>query len=205
LSFSFLDSSPGPYVLGRIDGLVFLLLFSVFMYYTVTGAKRERKSAIRIPGDEKGNVRGFLTAMVLGIAGVIIGGEILVYTATGMAKSLGISEAVIGLTVVAAGTSLPELATNIMAALKKEGQIAIGNIIGSNIFNILLVLGVAAAISPMEVAASFVNFDMIVMILFSVLLSFFIFTGRRLSRKEGFALFAGFLSYLGCLFYLTFA
>ena len=124
--------------------------------------------------------------VLLGLAGLILGGRFLVMGAVEIARSLGLSESVIGLTVVATGTSLPELATSVVAAIKRNSDIAIGNVVGSNIFNIFFVLGSSAVIRPLPFNPAS-NFDIMVTILASLLLFIFVFVGkgRRIDRTEG--------------------
>ena len=126
----------------------------------------------------------FLAALA-GIALLVLGAHLLVNGAVGVARLLGVSERVIGLTMVAFGTSLPELASCIVAAFRREGDVVLGNLVGSNIFNILFILGATAAVRPVEVATSEVWIDLGVMMAVSVLVYIFLLTGSRLSRWEG--------------------
>ena len=130
-----------------------------------------------------------------GLGLLVLGSRILVENAVAMARNLGVSEAVIGLTIVAAGTSMPELATSVVAAFKKEADIAIGNIIGSNIFNILGIVGISASVFPFE-AAGIRTVDLYYMIAITVLLVPMLFTGKKISRAEGLVLLMAFTGYL---------
>jgi cation:H+ antiporter len=132
----------------------------------------------------------------LGLAGLYFGGRGLVEGAVNIAGSFDIPEAVIGLTIVAAGTSLPELATSIVAAYKGKADLAVGNVVGSNIFNIFFVLGITGLIEPLPFNAA-ANIDLAVVIAASLLLFLFVFTGKghRISRGEGVVLFAGYIGY----------
>jgi len=134
---------------------------------------------------EKGHLikNTFLT--VLGLAGLIVGGQLTVRGAIGLARAFGISEVVIGLTVVAIGTSLPELFTSVVAVIKKEDEISIGNIIGSNLFNTAFVLGVVPMIRPLTIDRGVIRFENLLMLFVTVLFSIFLFIGRSLSRIEG--------------------
>ena len=123
----------------------------------------------------------------------------LVAGAIGFAAAAGISEAVIGLTVVAVGTSLPELVTSVMAVLRRQGDIAVGNIVGSNIYNVLGILGATAVVQPLTVPQEILRFDLWVMLAVTALLIAFAVTGWRLSRPEGGLLLAGYLAYVGIL------
>jgi cation:H+ antiporter len=129
-----------------------------------------------------------------GIAALVIGAKLFVYAAIVLSRVCGVSDAVIGLTVVAVGTSLPELATSVVAAIRKEQDIAIGNVIGSNIFNILAILGIAPLISPIK-SAGISYVDMLLMLILSVMLYPVMRTGMKISRKEGFLLFAIYVAY----------
>jgi cation:H+ antiporter len=138
-------------------------------------------------------------AMIVGgLVLLVIGSRILVDNAVAMARVLGVSEAVIGLTIVAAGTSMPELATSIVAAFKKEADIAIGNIVGSNIFNILGILGISAGIFPLS-APGINPLDLYSMIGISLILVPLLITGKKISRWEGAFLLACYLAYLGAV------
>jgi len=143
------------------------------------------------------------TAEVIGgLVLLISGSQILLKGAVGIAGMLGISEAVIGLTVVAVGTSLPELTVSVIAALRKQADVAVGNILGSNIFNILGILGVSAILQPIEIKGRVVMFDQWVMLGISLLLFLFLFTGRKLGRIEGGLLLIGYFAYLGASYIL---
>lgn len=131
-----------------------------------------------------------------GLALVVLGGNFLVTGAVALARSFNISETVIGLTIVAVGTSMPELVTSVMAAIRKQTEVAFGNIVGSNIYNILGIGGFTALISPTIVPAEIVRFDNIVMIAASLLLVVFAYTGKRITRIEGAILVAGYVGYV---------
>ncbi|HSG93854.1 MAG TPA: calcium/sodium antiporter [Methylotenera sp.] len=135
-------------------------------------------------------------AVLLGLALLIAGSQVLLKGAVGIAEALGISEAVIGLTLVAIGTSLPELSISIIAAFRKHADVAIGNILGSNIFNLLGILGISALLQPLPVHARILQFDQWVMLGTSLILLVFLYTGSRLSRLEGGLLVLGYALYL---------
>lgn len=130
-----------------------------------------------------------------GMALIVTGGSLLVDSAIAIAAMLGVSDEVIGLTVVALGTSLPELVTSAIAALKRHGEIALGNVLGSNIYNVLFIGGVTGIVSPTPVPAGILGMDLLVLLGVSVVVMIFAFTGGRLSRAEGGALIAGYLGY----------
>ncbi len=180
--------------LNRVEGFFLLFLFGGFLYYI-------KKQLSNNPGElnadsEKMSVLKITGLIIIGLAGLVFGGKLVVDSATEIAQSLGVSEKVIGLTIVAVGTSLPELATSIMAALKKNADIAVGNIIGSNIFNILLILGCSAVIRPLKFDPIFNN-DIFLLVGGTFALMIFMFTGKRkkLDRWEALLLLITYLIY----------
>ena len=185
---------------GRLDGIILLALFTVFMFYTVVAAKRARNSEVTEQVNRKIMPMGFCIAyIVAGAVAIAFGGHFVVESASKIARSFGISENVIGLTVVALGTSLPELFTSVVAAKKGERDLALGNIIGSNIFNILFVLGIAAFISPMSFLQNNL-IDTTALILMSVLTIVFCSTKLKLVRWEGAVML---VTYFGYIVYTT--
>lgn len=141
-----------------------------------------------------------VAAIVLGLGLLIAGSQVLLTGAVGIAESLGISEAVIGLTIVAVGTSLPELSISVIAAFRRHADVAIGNVLGSNIFNLLGILGISALLQPLPVHERILQFDQWVMLGMSILLLVFLYTGSRLSRLEGGLLLLGYGVYVGLSF-----
>ncbi|HIJ67690.1 MAG TPA: calcium/sodium antiporter [Planctomycetes bacterium] len=186
-------------VLSRIDGLVLLSFFIIFLCYSFTVAGRIKGSEDLLPAKEL-TIGKIIALVVLGLAGLILGGNLVVGGAVRLADLLGMSQSTIGLTVVAVGTSLPELATSVVAAYKKNSEIAVGNVIGSNIFNVFFILGVSSVIRPLTFQPRN-NFDISVMVLASILLFIFMFTGkkRKLDRWEA-ALFL--VLYAGYIFFV---
>ncbi len=184
----------------RGEGIALLLLFGVFMYYTLAEVLRGRADdplAAESEAQIKPTVglgRSILF-IALGLAGLVIGGEMAVRGATGIAKALGMSDVVIGLTIVAIGTSLPELATSLIAARKGAVDMAVGNIVGSNIFNLLFIYGTTMTIAPAPVPASG-GIDLLVALAFAVALLVMAWTGnRRITRLEGSLLLLGYAAY----------
>lgn len=180
--------------LSRMDGIILLIGFAVFMTYTLMLAKKGSNEAVK----ESSPVWKNLLYLVFGLAGLVAGSNLFVDSASDVALSLGISEGVVGLTVVAGGTSLPELATSVVAARKGQSAIAIGNVIGSNVFNILMILGLTATISPLQIQG-ITTIDMAVMLLSVVLIWLFSYTRYTVERWEGAVLVGGYLVYLGWL------
>lgn len=182
--------------LGRLDGIFLLAGFALFMYYTLSQAKVGETASV----SEVKSVKPWLSAffVLLGLALLVIGSNIFVDSASRVAYSLGISEGVVGLTIVAGGTSLPELATSVVAARKGQSAIAIGNVIGSNVFNILLILGLTATINPMQIQGVTLV-DMGMMLGSVSLVWLFSYTRYTVERWEGALLVIGYLVYLGWL------
>jgi len=186
-------------VLTRIDGIVFISFFIIFIYYSVSIAKRIEGIDEQLPRIQYGLLKSFLLT-IGGLIGLGIGGNLIVDSTAYIASKLGISESLIGLTVVAVGTSLPELATSAVAAYKKNVEIAVGNVVGSNIFNIFFVLGLSSIIKPLPLQAG-CNIDIGVVILASLLLFICMFTGKKhsLDRWEGIVLIILYCSYIAFL------
>jgi cation:H+ antiporter len=180
----------------RLDGIILLIGFAVFMTYTLMQAKKGSSEAVK----ESSPVWKNLLYLVIGLAGLVIGSNLFVDSASDVALTLGISEGVVGLTIVAGGTSLPELATSVVAARKGQSAIAIGNVIGSNVFNILLILGLTSTISPMEIEG-ITTIDMAVMLLSVILVWLFSRTRYTVERWEGAVLVLGYLAYLAWMLY----
>ncbi len=196
-----LDKQPLDMV-SRTDGFLLLLFFIIFMVYTFSIARQH--------GDEEAEeVKQIplwlsLIYIIGGLAALVFGGNIFVDGATGIARSLGVSESVIGLTLVAGGTSLPELATSVVAALKKNPEMAIGNVVGSNLFNIFLVLGASATITPLNLIG-ITNFDLLSLVIASVILWFFgvFYKKRTITRVEGTILVVCYIAYTATLVVLS--
>ncbi|MFN3404669.1 MAG: calcium/sodium antiporter [Cytophagaceae bacterium] len=190
--------SSQPYVLSRIDGLILLMLFGMFLTYVYSQLKSEpednQSAAETLPPFKQ------WTYIVIGFAGLVVGGELVVNNAVEIAAAIGISEKIIGLTVVAAGTSLPELATSVVAALKKNIDIAVGNVIGSNIFNLLFILSASAISNPITYDPAF-NRELIILGIGTGLLFTAMFTGKKkkLDRWEAGVLLIFFVAYISYL------
>ena len=196
--------------ISRSDGLVLLLGFLAFMFYAFSMARKsgELKPRQEYLGEEEEkmpiNYRQLgISAlwMLLGLACLIFGSEIFVDGATYVAHRYGVRQSVIGLTIVAGGTSLPELATSVVAALRGKASLAIGNAIGSNVFNILLVLGLTSVICPMRIMGITI-IDLMMMLVSIGILWIFAYTKYFVSRREGVLMVLGFLAYMCWLFYL---
>jgi len=182
--------------LSRIDGLVLLAFFIIFLYYSFSIAKQIEGLESHIPSKQHRLFKS-ISLILVGLAGLILGGKWIVDGAVYLALKLGLSQSLVGLTVVAVGTSLPELATSAVAAARRNVEIAVGNVVGSNIFNIFFVLGISSVIKPMPFNLRN-NLDISVGILASLLLFVCMFTGKRrsLDRWEGVILIGLYVCYM---------
>ena len=196
---SFASLSISGNTISRIDGLLMLAGFAAFMVYTL----RVAKSGTSEPAAQtQKTVSPWLSAafVLIGLACLVLGSNLFVNSASAVAYLLGVSESVVGLTIVAGGTSLPELATSVVAARKGQSAIAIGNVIGSNVFNILMILGLTATVCPMQIQG-ITLIDLSLMLLSVLLLWLFSFTKLTVERWEGALLTAIYVAYLSWLLY----
>ncbi|MCC4722213.1 calcium/sodium antiporter [Salinicoccus sp. RF5] len=183
-------------VLGLGDGLVILLIFSVFLYYVFEIAMKNRtQTQVEVEADAGESWLKNILLTIGGLIAIVFGGSMVVDGAIEIALALGMSETLVGLTIIAVGTSLPEIITSITAAMKNQGDIAFGNIVGSNIFNILFVAGASSTIAPLAIESK-LFFDGWVMVVLTVLLLIFSRTHFRIGRKEGAVMLAAYLAYL---------
>ena len=191
--------------LGRIEGIALLALFTYFLVNTIKSAKMATDStssetgetAIAIETESSSQISLPKTILVslIGFVGIVVGGDMVVNSATSIATSFGMSANLVGLTIVAVGTSLPEFVTSIVAIKKGETEIAIGNVIGSNLFNILLVLGLAATINPIAMSMS-AFIDIVFMVLITLLLYMFMKKDNSLVKKQGIILVVLYIAYM---------
>ena len=209
------DDMDSPHLWGneisRSDGMILLVVFAAFMIYTFNKARKDGimpdeeeidddEEEEKQPIDKKVIWKNVLW-MAIGLACLIFGSDLFVDAASYIAHRFGVRQSVVGLTIVAGGTSLPELATSVVAARKGQSALAIGNAIGSNVFNILLILGTTAVICPMRIMGISI-IDLSMMIISMGLLWLFAYTKYTVSRREGFLLIGGFMAYMAWLFYL---
>ena len=180
--------------ISRIDAAILFVMFLIFMYITLRGAKVQGTD---VEEKEKKSMATWLSVVwiLVGLACLIGGSNLFVDGATAVATKLGVSEAVIGLTIVAGGTSLPELATSVVSARKGNSGIAIGNVLGSNVFNILAILGLTGVISPMTLKGITMT-DLSMMVISIILIWLFSFTKYKIERWEGAILTAVFVGYI---------
>lgn len=190
--------------LGRLDGILMLVIYLLLMTYTIRATGRTAPADSPVDGSQpqKRPMAGWLMAVMIigGLAGLIFGGELFLDNATALARRMGISESVIAITLVAGGTSLPELASSIVSLVKGKSDMALGNVIGSNIANILLILGLSATINPLTMGG-ITLVDLLVVLLSAVLLFLAAFTFRRraVDRWEGvlfLVIYAAYIAYL---------
>ena len=188
--------------ISRIEGIILLAFFTYFLVNTVKTAKNsasnsKEEAAITAEAEEvvEFSLPKTILLSLIGIAGIVLGGDMVVDSATKIATSFGMSANLVGLTIVAVGTSLPEFVTSIVAIKKGETEIAIGNVIGSNLFNILLVLGLATTIKPI-VISMFALFDIVFMVIITLILYFFMKKNNKLVKSQGFILLALYIAYM---------
>ena len=192
-------------VIGRWQAAVLLGAFALFMADSFRRARRARN------GPQPEELEGADPALpplhiaiftALGLIGLPLGAQMLVTGSVSIAEALGVSDLIIGLTIVAVGTSLPELATTLMAAIRREGGVALGNIIGSNLFNLALILGVAGLVGPMPIPAQMLALDIWVMLAASLVLGLFIWAARPISRLWGLVLLLAYAGYIWAIIWI---
>lgn len=186
-------------MLSRIDSIIFLAMFVAYLVYTVKSALNDRKNnLVAEENDQEEKPHSLLVSIIFIVCGVIaikFGGDFVVDSAKYIALHIGMSETLVGLTIVAVGTSLPELVTSIVAAKKGETSLAVGNVIGSNIFNILLILGVSGTIHPIGVEKQ--NFaDMVIILIVSIIVYMFARSRQKIEKKEGIIMLAIYAIYM---------
>ena len=188
--------------LGIFDGVLLLIMFSMFLLYIFMNLQRNPDDSELIEDIVVMPVWKTVIFVVFGIAGLTIGGRMIVDNAVSIAKEFHVSEKLIGLTILAAGTSLPELATSAVAAFQKKSDLAVGNIVGSNIFNLLLVIGITAIVHNPIIYNPVLNTDLIIVMVGTFMLFIFMFTFKqyKLDRSEGLIYLMGFVAYMFYLF-----
>jgi cation:H+ antiporter len=192
----------GSGVLGRLEGLLLMLLLGVYLWVLLRSGKTDPEDEPVSRENGGGSRVAWVASLgVLAGAGLLVAGaHTLIEGAIGLARAFDVPERVVGLTLVAVGGSLPELAGCLVAALKRQGGIVLGNLVGSNVFNVLFVLGLTALVRPLSVEPGAFTVDLMVMLGLSLLALPFLFTGRRLGRREGTVLLAAYCAYVGFLY-----
>lgn len=190
-------SMSGP-VISRWEGVLMLLVFSAYLFYCF---KSDSKDEFSETQQATLSITKSIALTLTGLAGLIFGGDLFVDSATALARQIGVSDKFIAVTILAGGTSLPELATSLVAAIKGKGQLALGNILGSNVFNAMMILGLSSVITPLSFA-SMTIVDIITLVLSAVLLLIWAYTGRknRIDRREGAAMLLCYVAYNVFLF-----
>lgn len=204
LSFRLFDFGSAEYVIGRIDGLILLLFFLMFLVYTWHQTSRYESQAVQKEFQQEfgsGMLPIFRTLFVffVGLFAVFLGAKFVVGSGEQIARAFGVSDAIIGLTLIAVSTTLPELMVTLVGVFKKEYDLVVGNIIGSNIITLLFIGGFASVLHPFIVDVHLVFIDMLVLILFCVLFQVFITTDKTITRFEGAVLFICYLIYFSYL------
>ena len=183
-----------PYKLDLVESIIFVILFVSYIGFLIYRAKKSNTNEVQEEKDEPITKKQIILSIVFvvsGLAAIIFGGDLVVDSASKIAKALGMSEVLVGLTIVAVGTSLPELVTSVVASIKKENDIAVGNVIGSNIFNILFILGVSSSISNLTISTDValgINkalFDLLVLLLSGVLVLIFSRISKNMKKWQG--------------------
>ena len=190
-------SMSGP-VISRWEGVLMLLVFSAYLFYCF---KSDSKDEFSETQRDTLSITKSIALTLTGLAGLIFGGDLFVDSATALARQIGVSDKFIAVTILAGGTSLPELATSLVAAIKGKEQLALGNILGSNVFNAMMILGLSSVITPLSFA-SMTIVDIITLVLSAVLLLIWAYTGRknRIDRREGAAMLLCYVAYNVFLF-----
>ena len=185
-------------VISRWEGVLMLLVFSAYLFYCF---KSDSKDEFSETQQATLSITKSIALTLTGLAGLIFGGDLFVDSATALARQIGVSDKFIAVTILAGGTSLPELATSLVAAIKGKEQLALGNILGSNVFNAMMILGLSSVITPLSFA-SMTIVDIITLVLSAVLLLIWAYTGRknRIDRREGAAMLLCYVAYNVFLF-----
>jgi len=196
-------------LLSRFDGIILLIMAFLYVYYAIWSAGQgdgsliERIRTLRHSTDNKEETVKQFFYLLLGLILLILGARLLVNSGISFAKYFGVSDIIIGITIITIGTALPELFTSITALIKKRIEISLGNVIGSTVFNIFIILGVVLVISPIIVPLDLINFDLLFLILFTLILITLLRTSDRVARLEGAVLLLAYFGYIGYLVYST--
>lgn len=189
--------------IGRVDGIILLCGLAIFLIWGIMTAKENNQENIEIPDRSLWKTLFYSFLILIGMGGLVTGANLVVRAAIFIAREFGVSEIFIGLSIVAVGTSLPELATSVVAGIKGEYDISIGNVVGSNVFNICMVIGTIGLFNPMPVDTRLNRFEFPVMFLLSVLLFIFSRYKFKLNRLQGLFFVFSFFSYVGISYWLA--
>ena len=182
--------------MNRLEGAVLVALLIIYLVWMLRTPNEEETADVPALYPLWLTLVGIVGGLVL----LVLGAQVLVEGATSLARAFGVPERVIGLTLVAVGTSLPELASSLVAVLRRETDLVLGNIIGSNIFNVLFILGITSVVAPFTLPFATLSLDLLVMLAFAGLTALFLLTGRKLLRWEGLVLVAAYSGYVAWLF-----
>ena len=191
--------------LSRMEGIIFIILLIVYVFFSLRYSRNQQRISAEVPSKPRFSLFVSICIAVASSVGLLIGADLLINNATIIAENIGVSERVISVSVIAVGTSLPEMITSILAATQKESDISIGNIVGSNIFNIFSVLGIVAIVKPLPVSEVIRNFDTLWMIGISFFLLLILLPARKsiISRFDGLLLFSIYIIYIYLVFTLN--
>jgi len=189
--------------IGRVDGIILLAGLAFFLILGIMTAKKSENTKDEVPAQKRKKVFWYIFLILIGMGGLVVGAHLLVNSAIFIARQLGLSEVFIGLSIVAVGTSLPELATSVVAGARGEYDISIGNVVGSNVFNVCMVIGTVGLFNPMSVDMRLMRFEFPAMFLLSLILLVFSRTGFTLSRVEGLFFILSFFLFIGLSYWLS--
>lgn len=189
--------------IGRVDGAVLLAGLAFFLILGIMTAKKSENTKDEVPAQKGKKVFWYTFLILIGMVGLIVGAHLVVNSAIFIARQLGLSDVFIGLSIVAVGTSLPELATSVVAGARREYDISIGNVVGSNVFNVCMVIGTVGLFNPMSVDMRLMRFEFPAMFLLSLILLVFARTGFTLSRVEGLFFILSFFLFIGLSYWLS--
>ena len=188
---------------GRLDGIILLAGLAFFLIWGILTAKEDNQLGIKDTVIKKPRMSFCIGMILVGLAGLVMGANLIVRAAIFIARQFGLSEVFIGLSIVAVGTSLPELATSVVAGIKGEHDISIGNVVGSNVFNVCMVIGTIGLFNPLPVEKTLNQFEFPVMFLLSITLFIFARYGKNLGRIKGLFFLSSFFSYIGISYLLA--
>jgi len=188
--------------LGRIDGIILLAGLAVFLIWGIMTARKSKEGKDEIPAPNREKVFWYIFLILIGMVGLLVGAKWVVDSAIFIARQFGLSEVFIGLSIVAVGTSLPELATSVVAGARGEHGISIGNVVGSNVFNICLVIGTVGLFNPMSVDLGLMQFEFPALLLLSLIFFVFCRVSFTINRIKGLFFILSFISFVGLSYWL---
>ena len=201
LIFGLFFTTTGNFMLVRVECIIMFALIIAYVAWSVIKVLKQNKSEKQAPvttptENKKPNIILSIVFLVIGLLGIVAGGDFVVFGAKNLTISMGVSEALVGLTIVAVGTSLPELITSLVAIKKRENEIALGNVIGSNLFNILFILGMSGTIKPLNIATNII-IDIVILTIFTVAFLIYCWKNKNINRVAGIVMVSTYAVYLG--------